>query len=38
VHVPAWQPEGPQDVWVDEPERSGMLGGVARVPELAVPR
>lgn len=33
VHVPLWQPEGPDDVMLEWPERSLNLGGVARKPE-----
>jgi hypothetical protein len=32
VFVPIWRPEGPDDVFLNEPERSRNLGGVARKP------
>jgi hypothetical protein len=28
VYVPLWRPEGPDDVFIDQPERSAFLGGV----------
>lgn len=31
VYVPLWQPEGSDDVFLDQPERSINLGGVGRV-------
>jgi O-methyltransferase involved in polyketide biosynthesis len=30
VFVPLWRPEGPDDLFVDQPERSLLLGGVGR--------
>lgn len=32
VYVPAWRPEGPEDLWYDEPERVHGYGGVGRKP------
>jgi SAM-dependent methyltransferase len=32
VHVPAWRPEGPGDIWHDEPERVHGFGAVGRKP------
>ncbi|HEX6289406.1 MAG TPA: SAM-dependent methyltransferase [Herpetosiphonaceae bacterium] len=31
IYVPLWRPEGPDDVFLDQPERSINLGGVGRV-------
>jgi hypothetical protein len=31
VYVPSWRPEGSDDVFLDQPERSINLGGVGRV-------
>ena len=30
VYLPCWHPEGPDDLFVDQPERSLLLGGVGR--------
>jgi len=30
IHLPLWRPEGPEDVFLDQPERSLALGGVGR--------
>jgi hypothetical protein len=30
VYTPLWRPEGPDDLYLDQPERSFMLAGVAR--------
>ncbi len=30
VYVPLWRPEGPDDVFIDQPERSAFMGGVGR--------
>jgi hypothetical protein len=30
VYIPLWRPEGPDDVFLDQPERSMMWGGVGR--------
>ena len=35
VYVPCWRPEGPDDLFVDQPERSLLLGGVGRKPAAA---
>ncbi len=32
VYVPLWRPEGPDDIFLDHPERSVLLTGVARKP------
>jgi hypothetical protein len=32
VYTPLWRPEGPDDLYLDQPERSFMLAGVARKP------
>jgi len=32
VYVPLWLPEGPEDLLIDEPERSSNFGGVGRKP------
>lgn len=32
VHIPLWRPEGPDDVFFDEPERVLVFGGVGRKP------
>jgi hypothetical protein len=32
VYVPLWRPEGPDDVFLQEPERSAMLAAVGRKP------
>lgn len=32
VHSPAWRPDGPDDLWIDEPQRSVTWVGVARKP------
>jgi hypothetical protein len=28
VHTPLWRPEGPDDTWLDEPQRALLLAGV----------
>lgn len=33
IHIPLWRPEGPDDVFFDQPERSLVLGGVGRLPQ-----
>lgn len=33
VYVPAWRPEGPGDLWHDEPDRVHGFAGVGRKPE-----
>ncbi len=35
VKAPLWYPEGPLDLWLDAPERPGLLAGVARKPPSA---
>ena len=32
VYLPQWRPEGPDDLLADEPEASGMFGGLGRKP------
>lgn len=32
VYAPLWQPEDPEDLWLDQPERSANLVGVGRKP------
>ena len=32
VYLPQWQPDGSEDLWVNEPERSNGFGGVGRKP------
>ena len=32
VYLPCWHPEGPDDLFVDQPERALLLGGVGRKP------
>ncbi|MFQ5340897.1 MAG: SAM-dependent methyltransferase [Anaerolineae bacterium] len=34
VWVPQWRPEGPEDIFFDQPERSLNLGGVGRKPGI----
>jgi hypothetical protein len=33
VLTPLWRPEGPDDIFLDEPERTVALAGIGRVPE-----
>jgi hypothetical protein len=33
VRVPRWRPEGPDDLFADDPERCAIFGGVGRKPE-----
>jgi hypothetical protein len=32
VRTPLWRPEGPDDTWLDEPQRALLLAGVGRKP------
>lgn len=31
VYIPRWRPEGPDDLMLDQPERTGLMGGVGRI-------
>jgi hypothetical protein len=35
VYLPLWRPEGPDDPWLDQPERSASYGGIGRKEERA---
>jgi len=32
VRTPLWRPDGPDDLFFDQPERSGIYAGVGRKP------
>jgi hypothetical protein len=36
VHSPLWRPEGPDDVFLDQPERALVFAGVGRKPQVVV--